>query len=288
MKQFNKTLLAAALMVAAGSASAAMTNGSTTGTNEAFLVAFDSGYVNTDGTFGRTYNLDLGITFNGLKADVAANNGSFQAALTKDLTADTNYSAFLSGANTGNITFGVYAVGDTTTAAGANNGLFVTGNSLTAPTAVARTTPAGSLTTYLAQDTQINRQAAEIAVGMSTNTSSLIKGTDAASSGQANNVPTFNTLWSGAFVGNDPTIAFGATGGNIFYGGTHLGTYQQRVGGVVTQGAVLLAQSDIVNLGNIALTANGLTAVPLPAAVWLFGAGLMGMLRMNRRKSVQA
>ncbi len=29
-------------------------------------------------------------------------------------------------------------------------------------------------------------------------------------------------------------------------------------------------------------------AVPLPAAVWMFGAGLMGMLRLNRRKSMAA
>ena len=48
MKKFNKTLIAAALMLGAGSANAALTNGSTTGTNEAYLVAFDAGYVNTD------------------------------------------------------------------------------------------------------------------------------------------------------------------------------------------------------------------------------------------------
>jgi len=47
-----------------------------------------------------------------------------------------------------------------------------------------------------------------------------------------------------------------------------------------------LAQSDIVQLGQIKLSAAGLTAVPLPAAVWMFGAGLMGLLRLNRRKAV--
>jgi hypothetical protein len=31
--------------------------------------------------------------------------------------------------------------------------------------------------------------------------------------------------------------------------------------------------------------AGGATVVPLPAAVWMFGAGLMGMLRLNRRKA---
>jgi hypothetical protein len=28
--------------------------------------------------------------------------------------------------------------------------------------------------------------------------------------------------------------------------------------------------------------------VQLPAAVWMFGAGLMGVLRLNRRKAIQA
>jgi len=33
---------------------------------------------------------------------------------------------------------------------------------------------------------------------------------------------------------------------------------------------------------------NAVSAVPLPAAVWMFGAGLMGMLHLNRRKSIAA
>ena len=38
--------------------------------------------------------------------------------------------------------------------------------------------------------------------------------------------------------------------------------------------------------GNALAFTPAVTAVPLPAAVWLFGAGLMGVLRLNRRKSV--
>jgi hypothetical protein len=56
-----------------------------------------------------------------------------------------------------------------------------------------------------------------------------------------------------------------------------------------------LAQSDISLIGAFTLAGNTLSyapaavsAVPLPAAVWMFGAGLMGVLRLNRRKSVQA
>lgn len=38
------------------------------------------------------------------------------------------------------------------------------------------------------------------------------------------------------------------------------------------------------NVGTLTY-APAVAAVPLPAAVWMFGAGLMGMLRLNRRKS---
>ncbi len=281
MKQFNKTVLAAALFAAAGSASA-FTSGSTSGANEAYLVAFDKGYVNTDGAFGRSYNLDLGVTFNGLKS--AVSNDTWKTVLTKDLTGDTNYSTFLSGATESNISWGIYAAGDNANAGGVNNGIFVTGNSLTSPAAIARTTPPGTTTTWGAQITSINQHGGEISVGLTTGTSSVIKATDAGSSGQADSTPTFNALWGGAFPSDNPLIAFNSFG-NFFYGGTHTGTYQQRVGGVITQGAVLLAQSDIVNLGQVSLTPAGLTAVPLPAAVWMFGAGLMGLLRLNRRKA---
>ena len=118
MKQFNKTALAIALFAVAGSANA-FTSGSTSGANEAYLVAFDKGYVNTDGTFGRSYNLDLGVTFNDLKS--AVSNDTWKTVLTKDLTGDTNYSTFLTGATESNISWGVYAAGDTLTVGGVNN-----------------------------------------------------------------------------------------------------------------------------------------------------------------------
>ena len=278
MKQFNKTVLAVALLAAAGSASA-FTSNSLTGTNEAYLVAFDKGYVNTDSSLGRTYNLDLGVTFNGLKSA----GGGWVSLLTKDLTGDANYTTFLTGATESNISWGIYAAGDTIAVGGANNGIFVTGTTLTSGFAAPapRTTPAGSLTTWGTQITSINQHGVEITAGL-TGTSSVIKATDAGSTGQADSTPTFDALWGGSL--ENPTLAFN-TSGNFYYGGTHTGTYQQRVGGAITQGAVLLAQSDIVTLGSVKLTPAGLTAVPLPAAVWMFGAGLMGLLRLNRRKA---
>ena len=285
MKQFNKTVLAVALLAAAGSASA-FTSGSTSGANEAYLVAFDANYVNTDASLGRTYNLDLGVTFNGLKT--AVTNGTLGSVLNKDLTTDANYTSFLTlgaGETTQAITWGVYAAGDTFATLGANNGVFETGSSLTSPAPQARTSPAGSVAvTWGSAITAINQHGAEITTGLATGTSSLIQSTDVSSSGQADSVPSFSNLWGQAFTGDIPTIAFN-TNGNFYYGGTHLGDYQLRPNGTTAHNTVMLAQSDIQQLGQLKLSPAGLTAVPLPAAVWLFGAGLMGMLRLNRRKA---
>jgi len=277
MNKFNKSILAAALMVAAGSANAALTQG------EAFLVAFDAGYVNTDGSLGRTYNLDLGTTFTALKSNAATALAAYEVV--GGQTLDANWTAFRTG-GTDLITYGVYAAGSTNAL-----GVFETGvTAMTSPAATARTTPAGSTTTWGSALTQINRQASEI-----TGTSSVVLATDAPASGQADSVPSFASLWGGAFtnagIANNPTVAYGSTA-DFWYGGTHIGT-SRSLANVTTSGVVLLAQSDIASVGQFTLAGNTLAftapaAVPLPAAVWMFGAGLMGVLRLNRRKSVQA
>ncbi len=278
MKQVNKTVLAVALLAAAGSASAALTNGSATGSNSAYLVAFDSAYVNTDSSLGRTYNLDLGVTYNGLKT--ALTNGTLGSVLNKDLTSDTNWTNFLSGANQANITYAVLAAGDKVD----NRGIFLTG---TQPVSLANdpgTTPASSTTiVYDAWIDAINTHAAEInTVPGAFGTSSLILGTDQAYSGQADSKPDYSALFGSGQAGQ---TTFGAMNANVDFwaGSIHYGTVVKR--GVTTLNVPMMNQGDIVSAGQVVLTPAGLTAVPLPAAVWLFGAGLMGMLRLNRRKT---
>jgi hypothetical protein len=124
----------------------------------------------------------------------------------------------------------------------------------------------------------------------------VISQTDAALTGQANGYNPFNVGWN---FGNGvtPAAAWG-TDNNFYEGVTHLGTVTTVKGPktTVTPGVALLAQSDINLIGAFNLGTNGLlhytpaavSAVPLPAAVWMFGAGLMGVLRLNRRKSAQA
>ena len=42
----------------------------------------------------------------------------------------------------------------------------------------------------------------------------------------------------------------------------------------------------LINGLSVGLTAYTVTAVPLPQAVWLFGAGLLGMLKLSKRKNL--
>ncbi len=292
MKKFNKTILAAALMVAAGSANAALTSDATDGSNEAYLVAFDAGYINSDATLGRTFNLDLGTTFAALKANAGTALAAFAGA-GKSLSSDANWNTFRGVGATSLVTYGVYAAGDTVNQP--TNGVFLSG--LSAPTAPAlaagsTTTPAGSTVTWGTSITAINQHAVEINKGLAVGaTSSVIKGTDTASSGQADSVPTFDSVWgAGSF---NPLAAYG-TSDNFYEGMTHLGDVTVTRTHKTTTGVALLAQSDINLIGAFTLAGNTLSyapavsSVPLPAAVWLFGAGLMGVLRLNRRKSVQA
>jgi hypothetical protein len=47
----------------------------------------------------------------------------------------------------------------------------------------------------------------------------------------------------------------------------------------------LLGSATLANNGTLTITGNGVTApVPLPAAVWLFGSGLMGLVGVSRRR----
>jgi hypothetical protein len=60
----------------------------------------------------------------------------------------------------------------------------------------------------------------------------------------------------------------------------------------VAMGTTQTAFVALASLGTVTLTATGLTfaptAVPLPAAIWLLGGGLLGLAGVGRRKSVAA
>ena len=142
------------------------TNYQTNGSNEAFLVAFDKNYINSDNTLGRTYNLDLGVTYAQLAADPAKALIAYESA-GKNLSLDSNWSSFTklgAGETTQNIIYGIFAAGDMS---GTKfQGLFTSGTQTTAPPVEANTTPPGSVTiTWKGQIDAINQHEAEIARG---------------------------------------------------------------------------------------------------------------------------
>ena len=116
----------------------------------------------------------------------------------------------------------------------------------------------------------------KVAVNNAQNLSTLVLDTEAASSGQHSNAA---SAWAGWI--QDPQVAFGTKAA------FQLGVMDQDTGDNIAStfaGSWLLTDSSLTFAAPVVVTPPA--AVPLPAAVWMFGAGLMGMLRLNRRKSM--
>jgi len=256
MKNFSKSLLAVALLATGTGAANASINVATapTGTAaEAFMQVYDS-------LNGKTFDLDLGVTVATLIAN-KTNSVNFSV----DLSTDTNWSSFLTGFSSANTIFGVVGGNGTKSVFTSTN---VNGN---------LNAGAGNATTLTNIGNNIKLAADRINAGQVANTaqnlSKLVLDTDTAGTGQ----------WASTAGGSSIlTNLYGA------FGGANAAlAYNDAVGGSLFTGSVAAA----LNLGQVTLVGNTLSittttsAVPLPAAVWMFGAGLMGVLRLNRRKS---
>jgi hypothetical protein len=266
MKKFTKTMMAAALLAGAGAANATIvantiSDGIDNGLNEAFLVVYDPGFVGPAG-LGRTYNLDLNVTF----TDILAN----PVTALQGITLDANWNTFLS-TSTG-LTNLKYFVG-----VGAEDQAtsFLTFSE--APQA--NVDPTVLVGANHAVNTVIH--AREINVGTAGADSSIILQVPDNFSGQAtHDGGAFETLWAGTI--------YNVTG----TGGQPLNLWKETYT-FDALGNAITTQDQITNVGYFTLSADSLSfappaAIPLPAAVWMFGAGLMGLLRANRRKLAAA
>lgn len=278
MNMFTKTVLSAALLAGAGVANATIINNAGMG-NDLFLEVYDPNAVNADLSKGRTYNLDLGVTLANIQANAGTALAAFEGA-GKNLATDALWSTFASGITNASAVQYLVAVGAGT---GAGQTIAITGINAMQPNVDPTITlaPAGD---------QIQKQAGYINVGLAAGAnSSLIQDNAPKLTGQMNNLGLpASSIWTGWSTHN-PLQSYGSSVG-FWLGSFHTATVIDPIFGPVPTD--MFTASDVSNLGSFNLNAGVLTfstpavaAVPLPAAVWMFGAGLMCVLRLGRRKT---
>ncbi len=251
---------AVALTLSAGAANAAIVTGTATD-GELFLSVWDP-------SAETSYHLDLGITLSQFNADDAAPR-SF------DLASDANYSAFLGQTDLRYSITGQNNIPFTSIADLQTFGFMTTASDLTAFDAAM--VDQGSISAaYVNINTQAALLNAAEGVPYATNGSNAgINNSAAVSVGQQGyfNVGTWgNTMGNRGFTMTadvDSSIAF----------------YQVTLSDVDFASAVVTGMADWNLSSDGSLTYNaGVSEVPVPAAVWLFGSGLVGLVGIARRK----
>ena len=247
-----KALAAALAVVVTAPVFASAIPNTITGDGGLFLSAWDP---TANAGLGTSYTLNLGLrqsTFNG------NTNYSFAP--------DANMTSFLSLVTAGNVVWNVVA-GDATggTAAGALN-YYVTG----AVAPISSTTPSNSqLNNATAIDNYINLVNIDLASSNSVAHASLgANDYEYAGSGQFGN----------KLAGKTPYSNTGALGDSLLFTQFTSSSTSNLAKAIVTPFA-----------GNWSLSSNGaltynVSAVPVPAAAWLFASGLVGMIGVARRK----
>lgn len=263
MKQFSKSLLAVALLAATtGAANASIAVGSNT-LSEAYLSVYDSSQA-------LTFTLDLGLTFADLfnNKSIESFSKSYDLAALTAGSANAKWSTFAANLNAATTVYGVVA-------SGTAGKLFATSDTNSTPTKFGTLAVATGAVTKLANHIAVVNTAARADNGGSSmidptslNLSAIISDADTANTGQHNQEGPFSTL-NGPKSDAAADIAYGSIGNFVYYGGT----------------AVPFVAVQQWELAGNTLTYATPAAVPLPAAVWMFGAGLMGVLGLTRRKN---
>lgn len=261
MNHFTKTAVALALLAGASAANATVAYDQG-GSNEAYLSAYDF-------TTGKTFTFDTGVSYNTLLANVS--NAAY--SLDFDLSGDSNWQNFITGATTSAIKY-VVAVGNTV-----DFGAAVTSNS-------PLTAGAENSGIYFGYQTAsaIQNHAIEVNSGLvvnnALNVSKLALDSDSPGTGQHANA---DSVW-GSWI-QDPQADYGQAIG------FQLGQLDQTDGhNIATTFGFMNSKNQFVPKVWM-LAGNSLTytsAVPVPGAVWLFGSALMGFVGINRRKAIKA
>lgn len=259
MKHLSKSLLAVALLAAsAGAANASIKVGDNT-LSEAWLSVYDSSQK-------LTFNLDLGLLMGDLVTNI--NDANFERvydlnAITATAPDGTKWSDFAANLDASKTSYGVIV-------SGLGNKLLATGPAIV-PAKFAITSAAGvAVINIQGHVSQINTGAGYDNPGVlnnfAANLSSVIADSDAGNIGQFNKILPLNTLYGGKSDAK-AEIKYGEAANFYYYPGA------------------LAVQTAAQQWSLVGSTLTYSAPVPLPAAVWMFGAGLMGVLGLTRRKN---
>jgi hypothetical protein len=285
MKKIHTLAATLSLAFVAGNAAASLNNGdgdgTTIGTPGSVVFAID------DTASHKTFVLDLGLKFSGLDyASFVNKSNCTNATLTWNLANDASTASIFGGAN------GIS--GDTASFKWSVLGAYGLG-----PNAE-NLNGTGGLTQWGALTTAASQSALAPATGFGT------LQTEASGTGAVGG-------WIGGLLdptaaGNNNVALIAATGPTSSWYGDHLGATglggigaSPSISGITAADLFWITNPDfaqsvdtIAKLGTFSLNgsnvltwtaANAPAAVPLPAAVWLFGSALMGWLRLARRES---
>jgi hypothetical protein len=289
MNKFLKLSVAGAL--ALGYATAHAQIGQPSG-GSSDLILF-ANILSSSGTVVASYAGDTGVSINSLlpTGSLAAANTTVPATgLTTlslgsiDVPADANLKSFLALDGTGDVVewaiqAGQYTGGTTNSNFNAvGNAKFIT----TAPSAnVITNKTTGNMIHWASIDGAVTTINSNIASQAGNPSTTSVFGAATASAG----------VWDATAVGNALGNWYG--NGPVTYQGVptdQLNTFQNLYG--VTGDANSSGKLQVYSLGTLELTSAGTLEsptlpTPIPAAVWLFGSGLLGLIGVGRRKAAQ-
>jgi hypothetical protein len=243
-----------------------------------YVDALTSGVDDGTASSAGVYALDTGITLASLMPGPyvsGAKNSTAFAGVNLTIAASATLTSFLSSHSADTIEWtleggqyngaGTSAQNSNSTAAGSALAVF-TSRALTSAF------PAASTATVAKLDGFLNNLQTDYTIGGLTS----LTGTETATA-------TENPGAQGkyGFTGGDDLVATGGTAVKLFgfTGNNSAGTLQSYLLGSATLGAN----------GTLTITGNSsVQPVPLPAAVWLFGSGLMGLVGVSRRRKAAA
>ncbi len=259
MKNFTKTLLAATLALGAASANASILTSNTDMTGEAWLSVYDK-------TSTQTFTLDLGVA--GVTAGSLLNQRAATGSLINvDLSQFADWNTFISTATTATTQYVVAATG---TGTDLTPKIMVTGANGSKFNGASFSNMGALKTTIDTHVLNINADSAHFGVP-SVNDTTLVDDSMANKIGQHNEGAGSGLLWGGAAY--NPNGKYGSAV-DFQLATIDLTTFTGTQSQFATQ----------FKLAGNNLTLSSVSAVPIPAAAWLFGSAILGLAGVSRKR----